>query len=427
MGGGPFDPGDDFVYQDGQFSKFVQAQQQTAQWKRGNMELILNGDFLEFAQVCPEVYTLRSSKFWCSETESLTKLDRILKGHAEVFAALRAFQENGNLVTIAPGNHDVDLYWPEVRKKVEQAAGAVCWELGCEWYYRYDGRLAIAHGQQLDPANKFEHWDQPVLIDGHGHPRLEMCPGTLFMVKFVNELEAVYPFTDNLHPVTALAGILWREDRPGYWAAARLLGRFTFRHPVVTAEKDRQDRVSVERLRKRLAVLYRDVRNAAATDTQIREALSTDDGLNGFVLDVVATLPAERWEGLLGAEGPATLEKGARGRRTLEMVRAGFVSADKVFRKAARKTLAKGAQVVVLGHTHLPDKECTKKGVYFNPGSWTRYANAEAADSLTMNDLKNEEDFPYQLNYVRVEQTTEGAVGAEMICFQQKQGARFRS
>jgi UDP-2,3-diacylglucosamine pyrophosphatase LpxH len=427
MGGGPSDPGDDFVYEDGQFLKFIKAQQETTEWRRGQMELILNGDFLEFAQVRPEAYTLRSSKFWCSEAESLAKLECILRGHAEIFAALRAFQENGNLVTIAAGNHDVDLYWPGVKGKVEQASGAVCWELGSEWYYRYLGRLAIAHGQQLDPANTFQHWGRPVLVDGDGEFRLEMCPGTLFVVKFVNELEAEYPFADNLHPVTALAEVLWREDRPGYWTAARLLSRFCFRHPAVTAEKQTQDQDSLEGLRKRLAEVYREVRSVVATDVDIREALSTDDGLNKFVLDVVATLPTEGWEGILGPEGPATLEKGARGRRTLEMVRAGFVRADEAFRKAARKMLGKGAQVVVLGHTHLPDMERTKKGAYFNPGSWTRYANAEATESLTMDDLKNEEDFPYQLNYVRVEQSTEGALGAEMICFEQKQGRKFRS
>jgi hypothetical protein len=45
--------------------------------------------------------------------------------------------------------------------------------------------------------------------------RLEMCTGTLFVVRFVNFLEAKYPFADNIYPETALAGILWREDR---WA-----------------------------------------------------------------------------------------------------------------------------------------------------------------------------------------------------------------
>src|SRR5262249_24884599 len=85
-------PGDDFVDEKCQFSNFLRAQAATPEGQAGDIELIINGDFLEFVQVCPQAYTLNSSEHWCSEEESLTKLECILQGHADIFAALKGFQ-----------------------------------------------------------------------------------------------------------------------------------------------------------------------------------------------------------------------------------------------------------------------------------------------------------------------------------------------
>lgn len=130
LGGGAADPGDDHVYQNAEFSTFIQEQKNTKEGQSGDIELIINGDFLEFAQVRPDVYTLGSSKYWCSVDESLQKLEAILSGHANVFGALKEFQTCGNSVTIAAGNHDVDLYWDRVRKRLQEEIGSVRFELG---------------------------------------------------------------------------------------------------------------------------------------------------------------------------------------------------------------------------------------------------------------------------------------------------------
>ena len=111
--------GDDFVFDKDQFVKFLRAQLATPEGQKGEIELIINGDFLEFVQVNPEAYSLKSARYWCSEAESLAKLDCILRGHSKVFAALKEFQQGRagqNRVTLFAGNHDVDLYWDEVHR-----------------------------------------------------------------------------------------------------------------------------------------------------------------------------------------------------------------------------------------------------------------------------------------------------------------------
>jgi UDP-2,3-diacylglucosamine pyrophosphatase LpxH len=187
LGGGYKDPGDDHVYDNHQLRNFINEQAQSSEGQRGEIELIINGDFLEFAQVEPQVYQLGSAKYWCSEEESLLKLRSILNGHEDIFKALKAFRKLDNKVTMAAGNHDVDLYWPQVQHELRELAGDIAFETGNIWYSRYDGRLLISHGHMLDPANKFERWSNPIIPNAEGTTaRLEMCPGTLFMVKFVN-------------------------------------------------------------------------------------------------------------------------------------------------------------------------------------------------------------------------------------------------
>jgi UDP-2,3-diacylglucosamine pyrophosphatase LpxH len=241
LGGGAADPGDDHVYQNRQLERFVRQSLASPAGQEGQIELFFNGDFLEFAQVRQEAYRSPSTDYWCSEPESLEKLEAILAGHDNSFAALQAFQEAGNRVTLAAGNHDVDLCWPAVRKRLRARIGpGLRFETGVDWVERHDGRLHIGHGHLEDPANRFKHWSAPILQAPDG-ARLEMCPGTLFMVRFVNGLEARYPFADNLHPVQNLATVLLREDTGGFASAGWMLLKFIARHAKTLGASEASD------------------------------------------------------------------------------------------------------------------------------------------------------------------------------------------
>ena len=78
LGGGKSDAGDDHVYQDSEFIRFLDDD--IFGRNKGNIELFINGDFLEFAQVRPDIYKLGSSIYWCSEEESIEKLNYIING-----------------------------------------------------------------------------------------------------------------------------------------------------------------------------------------------------------------------------------------------------------------------------------------------------------------------------------------------------------
>jgi len=346
VGGGPNDPGDDHVYDTNQFVRFLESLRADNPEQEGHIELIINGDFLEFGQVRPEVYALASALYWCSQSESLQKLEAIVQGHTNFFEALKKFQETGNRVTLAAGNHDVDLYWPRVQNCLRDVAGPLLFELGHATYTRYDGRLLIGHGHMYDPANRFDHWDNPILEEPSGDDRLEMCPGTLFMTKFVNWLETVYPFADNIKPVTALGRVLWKESKLGLLSVAWVLFEFSARHPIAslgTSEKPpdiggiiRQTFDLDLAFQEKVVALYREVYERNAPIATVRQAIDTDEGVWGFIRDLIGKVSPERWLPVFDRTLPETLAIDSDEVKTLSILSSGIKDEKQLLRETAR-------------------------------------------------------------------------------------------
>lgn len=437
-GGKKADPGDDHVCDRQQLVRFIGD---IAKRKDGPVELFINGDFLDFAQVEPDVYQLGSPDYWCSEAESVKKLEAIIKGHADVFKALKKFQKDGNVVTVAAGNHDVDLYWKKVRERLRQVAGPLNFELGKDVYSRYQKRLVIGHGHAYDPANTFgKAWADPIRKAPDG-PRLVMCPGTLFMVRFVNWLDEKYHFADNIKPLLALARLLWTEQRQDFKTAAGLLLQFADEYPRqflsrapaapdadVAGSISRELKESEPRLLAQMTELYRKTRAADASPAAVRKSLDSKEKVLKFFGEVVARLPPPAWLPLFER----------RGRGTLSIAHSvmPWRKEKDILREEAIGTYLTlpHYEVVVFGHTHQPDewRGSTGKwdGGYFNPGSWTRYLDLDKVEGkgkvrLSLEDLEKEEDYPYQLNYIRVRETAGGTLRADKICYEEASGKRF--
>jgi hypothetical protein len=51
----------------------------------------------------------------------------------------------------------------------------------------------------------------------------------------------------------------------------------------------------------------------------------------------------------------------------------------------------------------------------------------EKQKGITLKDLTKEEDFPFQLNWIRVENTKTENLHAEFLPFEQKDGKRFKN
>jgi UDP-2,3-diacylglucosamine pyrophosphatase LpxH len=440
---GAADKADDHIYKGEELVRFLRNAIPEA--SEGKVELFINGDFLEFAQVKPEAFDATSPDFWCSQDESTEKLNAIIAGHDDIFKALGSFQGKGNQVTLAAGNHDVDLYWPGVQERLRQAIHpGIKFELGADAYFRYGTRLVIGHGHKYDPANKFKNWKNPIDKD---HQRLEMCPGTLFMVKFVNWLEEKYTFSDNVKPITALGRLLWNEQRKDFKAAAKILFQFIYDSPLTAlaiepADKSTEGLKGVARVlrleltnnsnfQQEMTGFYRQVLNPQASTQTMMDDLNSDARITEFLKLLLVKLEPQDWLPVMGQYEAAML--GEDDPTTLAVLRAGMSRDKQNLRDEAITylTMESGSyEVVVFGHTHQPDEWRGSSGKwdggYFNPGSWTRYVDLDLVKNLTMKDLQNEDDFPYQLNFIRIEQTQSGSLKADKICFEEGAGARFK-
>ncbi len=426
VGGGPADKGDDHIYHENQLVNFVKAQAATPAGRKGRLELFFNGDFLEFAQTNVAAFSFLSDKCWCTELESLAKLDTIIAGHRDIFDALAEFQAHDNVVTIAAGNHDVDLWWPKVQDRIHEVAGAgVRFEIGKEWVERYGGRLQIAHGHMSDVANRFEHWERPIVTVQNGIECLEMCPGTLFMVKFVNKLEAEYPFADNLLPVTRLGWVLLNDDKSGLvsvgWMFARMFATTSF--SVLEAEEQ-------EELGTRLLTRIQGSRSRSAALDAILAAQKmeeergwlaqctlTPERLAALMFALLGRIDLQAWKDLFELAPGGVVLGSDEHDVTLNAIRQAKDSDGKEdLRRVARKRakLRKATSVVVMGHTHQQDELEWEGKKYFNPGCWTRYLELKPGRKVTLEDLRDESKYPYALNVVRIEPVG-GALVSEMV------------
>lgn len=437
LGGGPTDPGDDHVFQGDPLVRLLRKELgESDRGKRGEIELLINGDLFELAQVRPDLYAGKDYLTWSSEAESLQRLNVILQGHASIFAAIKEFQIPGNIVTMAAGNHDVDLYWPEVQKRIRGVAGPVQFEFGNIWYSKHDGRLQISHGHMEDPANKFGNWKNPILRSEHKAARLEMCPGTVFMLKLVNVLEKDYPFIDNIKPVTALARLLWRESKTGFGGVAWLLTKFMAKHPGAALGVHIADPGEFHKNLKRLVQIDADmqqrVREVAdavygkqQSDADLARLLDSEETLLNFMMDVLRARGLGMLEILDSGAGDTLSAGGAVG--TLAIQQAGRMDEKEHLRIVAEDRFHSDGkcEVIVMGHTHQPHAWAFGERRYYNPGSWTRYADISTQDTLTLEKLKDESKFPYQLNYIWVEEAGGGPLKSEMKTFEANPGESF--
>ena len=248
------------------------------------------------------------------------------------------------------------------------------------------------------------------------------------MVKFVNWLENKYPFADNIKPVTALRQILWKENNWDLTVVGWMMLQFSLTEPSaalssenspITTGKDLVERLQWDKtFQQNVIKLFQETSPTVLADKQILESVNTPETMSQFLYYAMARVSMDRW--LKVFEGVQGTSLGSPDDLSLAIKKAGTMNDKEELRRQAAEQLAsgKGHQVVVLGHTHQPDDHTTTHGRYFNPGSWTRYLEFERLSSVTLKDLKHEENFPYQLNFVRVQEASGSPkLGANMHCF----------
>ncbi len=264
-------------FQDSAFAQFLAyhvqlSRRETAvEYYNTPWKLVINGDIFDFLQVISkpkpgaELFGVKGVRTFAelsqneqdfglgtSSPEIVWKVGHIAKGHPIFFQALAWFvAQPGNELLLMKGNHDIEMYWPDVQQKMRlilQGAYGVWRQTAVPNdthallpllpnmpdalnladlnksvtfppSFLYEPGLFYAeHGCQYEPANSFRNFEDPRLPATSDFPDapnyIELPSGSLFVRYFFNDVEHIHPFADNMKPISRYVFWLLR-NAPG--------------------------------------------------------------------------------------------------------------------------------------------------------------------------------------------------------------------
>jgi len=159
----------------------------------GDVELIINGDFLNF------IYVGYRGTYPMDVTEkiSVEKLQNIINAHTSFFDVMAKFSKHkGFRISYVVGNHDMDMIWPKCQALFQERIGA-----HMDFYpvhYTFDG-IHVEHGNRFELFNRFDI-QNPIISHDVKEPVLNQCFGSFFVTMFVAQLKKTKPHIDKIKP-----------------------------------------------------------------------------------------------------------------------------------------------------------------------------------------------------------------------------------
>jgi len=142
------------------------------------------------------------------------KLLQIAEGHEEFFHALAQWVKDGGSLLMVKGNHDLELYWPLVRRALcafLEDHGASKEAISQRVFYCDSsiciGNVYIEHGHQYDSQQRIK--DGPTLP--HRPSELNLPLSTFVARYLVNPLEKLEPFLGSIRPTERILWIILRR------------------------------------------------------------------------------------------------------------------------------------------------------------------------------------------------------------------------
>ena len=382
---------EDFFF-DQNFKRFLEYLLKKGEEEKFSYRLVINGDFVDFLQFTTppkegekigETLTKRERNLGMgtSEVKTLWKLDKLIYGHHVLFEAIADFLAKGNELVVIPGNHDIEWIIPAIQESFKKRLS----ELPTPpkdlqerikflpWFY-YDPLLSVfvEHGSQYDDINSFDYLLCPYRRDG----TIDLPAGSFFVRYLFNRVEEVYPFADNMKPLTKF--LCW---------AIRQFETYRGRPPQIF----RFIQFFVDTLKK-----AGPVEEGWAKELSQRQAKEIDR------LAEISGMDKRKLEELKSYWIPSSLHhEGCIG------LLCSFIKNSRLDKyyyqdKAMKVQEVVGTRYIIFGHTHESDM-CKlsaspggKKSEYINSGSWTKSFAGNYEEAL----LKEENEFVYvQIGY----------------------------
>lgn len=166
-------------------------------YKDYEVELIINGDFINFLQVDYKGHFLSV----LTESVSLELLKKVVKGHKNIFDALAAFaSKESKKITYIIGNQDQAMLWPSCKIFLNQVIGSPIRFKNIMHYF--DG-FHVEHGHMYDAINRVDP-KKFFLKKNLPEPILNLPLGSHFFIELVLKVKMKYPFIDKIRPFKKL-------------------------------------------------------------------------------------------------------------------------------------------------------------------------------------------------------------------------------
>jgi UDP-2,3-diacylglucosamine pyrophosphatase LpxH len=389
-------------------------------------QLIINGDFIDFlAEECPGEQ--RWKPFIDDPHAAAECLDAIIERDRALFDALKDLLAAGHHLTLILGNHDVELSFPEVRRRLEKA---ICVTPQSRFEFIYDGEAyavgdaVIEHGNRYDGFNVIDHDGlrrvrsyqsrREPIKEAHDFRR---PPGSAIVATVMNPIKERYPFIDLLKPEDSACVPILLALAPGVRNQLGRIVKYATKAAPHSPGKDSQPRFEGDIAATESATVmdegdmstYRgdlseaDHTQGGADSTRLRMNIELenllveklgkqpalefcssvdaaielpDDGGDHDIGEDISTRSILATAKLLFAREKKPLR--SRLRTLLSAVR--VVQGDPSFVRdiehkpkysdAAKHLISRGFKYVVFGHTHLAKRVQFDKGVYLNSGTW---------------------------------------------------------
>ncbi|MFH0793239.1 MAG: metallophosphoesterase [bacterium] len=377
---------EDFFF-DRNFKRFLGYLSESGQAEGFSYRLVINGDFVDFLQfttvpkekdIAGETLSNRERNLGMGtgDIKTLWKLGRLISGHKVFFSAIADFLAKGNELIVIPGNHDIEWVMPGIQDDFKARISGLTMPQRdirerirfLPWFY-YDPVLSVfvEHGAQYDEINSYDYFLYPYRKDG----TIDLPAGSFFVRYLFNRVEEVYPFADNVKPMTKF--IWW-----ALWQRRTWVGRPPQMFKFV--------RFFIDTLKK-----------AGPAEEEWVQILTQRQNNEMDRLAQVSGLDRRRLEELKSHWIRSTLRHSGTFGLLASFIR--NAKLDKYYyRGKARKVQETvGTRYVVFGHTHESDM-CTlcvspggTKSEYVNSGSWTKSFAANHEEAL----LKGENEFVY--------------------------------
>ncbi len=399
---------DDFI-SDTDFGAWLHSLMQESDAEQIEMELIINGDWIEFLQV-PAVARFQPHVVYDvayytdkSEAAALQRLEIVHEWHPTIFLALadflqRDFPRRG--VTILFGNHDPELAYPAVQQRLRELLHATGDDAGLVRFgpriYFADGVWAEHGNAYVETINRFSNPDHP--FDPEHPGQIERPQGSLFVTHFFNQLEWERPWVDGVHPLTSLIFYALAFEP---LLALRVLKAFLQVAPDIfveiaaapgeggasTSEQLLAQMQSPAQEEALAARLQSDPAFARAFQAQVQEALREKGAAPPPPLSI--------------AGGPLDKDPVVRAREITEHY---WQLLEEAAERIARQ---EGAQVVLFGHIHeRVEKRLPSGAMYLNTGTWVWKGDfSQAPDQVWQDLLHHPEKYSEvrDLTYARID------------------------